>query len=383
MLHCCADVHTREFITLTPPLSILIIPTAHAVHDTSSPRMRSARFDATGSRVSVKFDQPVVFPTGARLTNVQCSKVFINAAQLLGSGAMCELRTTTTLQIVLSSDATLLPSPPSTQMLSLLEGALRSLRDEFVGAVGNVGVAAPTTPKHPVVVTEYQRSIGVCSDLEIDAAMSVAASGGRPLVFHWTVAFFNGTNKIHSPLNASALASVSVTAKEIPHETTTITVTLTLTSIFGTQSRDVIKVERALNQVPLVELSARSLVLRKNAFVVSASGSIPPCENGAGSSAVTPAFTYSWRLMQTGADNDDSLSIQQTRVDVSLKNLSSSTNKQGSGLRFASYALDSCATYRFRCTVGYSSRGKASVSNWQTHDLTVPQGKVVALISGE
>ena len=371
--------------------------------------MRSARFDATGSRVRVTFDQPVRVRGPARSlpANVECSMVFANASRLLGSGAVCELKQATTLVIALSYDATLLPSPPSEgrmegsvshqracapNMLSLLDGELRSLRDKSVGAVGCVGVAAPSNPKRPVAVTVYQRRIGVCDDLVIDAARSVAASGGRRLVFNWAVTFANGTETISSPVTAAVLghaASVTVTTAMMPNAATAIAVNLTLESIFGVQSLTVMRVVWRLDQLPSVELSALASVARHNAFVVSASGSVPPCANG--TSAPRPTLTYSWQLhsapMPTDTDSGDS--EKQTWTVLSLRelldqNLVSYTNTQQSGLRFIPHVLEACTAYQLRCMVGYTAAGGVvSKSNWRTHSLVVPQGKIVALISGE
>ena len=134
--------------------------------------MRTARFDPTGSKVNIVFDQPVVVrdSTPTRLLAVDCSYLFVDSVRLLGADAVCKLRSSTTLQIVLSSGATLLPSVKaqtdvvsaaaaqrnctSTRALSLRDDRVKSARVE---SVSGLGCAQP-----PVAVALYRRRIGVC-----------------------------------------------------------------------------------------------------------------------------------------------------------------------------------------------------------------------------
>ena len=350
--------------------------------------MRSAEYDATGSWVRVTFDQPVAMHSAAqtRVTRVNCASIFADSTQLLGSGAMCKLQNSTTLEIVLSSGATLVPSYSSVgdcseanTTLTLLDGRVRSLSDESVDAVGCVGVAPPSNAKPPVAKYVYQDRIGVCADLNIDAAMSVAASGGRPLEFTWAVEFADRNGPIRSHIDSSILgsaSSVTVMADQIPGAATNILVMLNLRSkLFGTQSATIVRVERALDELPSVEISAQSVSLQQNEFSIETSGSIPACANG----TLTPAFTYSWEMFSSTAQ--DTWTVVDLE-DFMQRDLVSYTNKRESGMRFAAHTLKSCTTYRFKCTVGYSTVGNAEVSNWQTHEVVIQQGEIVALISG-
>ena len=346
--------------------------------------MRSAEYDATGSLVIVTFDRPVAMYSAAqtRVTRGYCASIFADSSELLGSGAICKLRNSTTLQIVLSSSATLKPSssvggdcsePSAT--LTLLESGIRLSREASVSAVGCVGVAPPSNPKLPVAKLVYQDRIGVCADLYIDAAMSVAASGGRPLEFAWAVEFANGNQQIRTDINSSVLgsaSSVTVKSEMIPGTATKISVTLTLRSgLFSTQSETKVHVERALNQLPSVEISAQSVSLQQNAFTIKASGSIPACSTD----TLKSAFTYVWEMFSITAGQD-------TWAVEDLKGLANYTNKRRSGLRFAAHTLHACTTYQFKCTVGYSIGGNNETTNWQTHEVVIQQGEIVALISG-
>ena len=372
--------------------------------------MRAAQFDSTGSKVNVVFDQEVVVhdSEGARLIAVDCSYIFVDAVRLLGADAVCKFPSFTTLQIVLSSDATLMPSVSAKaqtdvfssadaqsncapNMLVLRDDRVKSVRDLKTSGLGCVRVASPSNPQPPVAVPVYQRRIGVCDDLTVRAASSVAASGGRPLEYSWDVAFFNVTGQIHLPASFPSLgkeASATIAKAAMPDGTTSIRVTLQLRSIFSTVTTKVIEVNRVLDRLPTVELNARSSVLQRDKFIAAASGSIPPCE-GDSNAGAEPSFTYSWQLWsaptQSGNTNNDESSLK-TEVDVDglmAKGMVSYTNRRKSGMRFVPHALVSCTTYSFRCTVAYNAGTGSSVSNWQTHELAISQGNVVAIISGE
>ena len=89
-----------------------------AVIEVTPPYMRTAKFDSTGSKVDIVFDQEVeVYDSkdtrqDTPLIAVECSALFVDAVRLLGADAVCNLPSSkkTELQIVLSSGATLLPS---------------------------------------------------------------------------------------------------------------------------------------------------------------------------------------------------------------------------------------------------------------------------------
>ena len=364
--------------------------------------MRTAQFDSTGSKVNVVFDQAVLVRDSerTRLVAVDCSSLFADAVRLLGAGAVCKLPSSKTLQIILSSGAGLLPSvsakeqtdvfsPADAQkncasnMLSLLQNSVKSSIDESVGGLGCVRVAAPSNPQPPIAVPVYQRRIGVCDDVTVHAASSVAASGGRPLTFAWNVAFFNGTEEIHLPDNSPALgdaASATIRKNAMPDAATVIRVTLKLRSIFKMVTTTVIEVKRVLDQLPSVELNAQTSVLKRNSFIMSASGSIPPCANDTKATA-RPSFAYSWQMWSIPTQSGKSRNSQSS-VELVVP-LDVYTNRRQSALRFVPHALASCTTYRLRCTVAYSTGDGSSVSNWQTHDVAVSQGNIVAIISGQ
>ena len=356
-----------------------------------------------GSKVDIAFDQAVVVRDSrrTRLLAVDCSDLFADSARLLGPEAVCKLPSPKTLRVVLSSGATLLPSiartgevSPAAQrncssarVLSLRDGRVKSARDESVSAQGCVRVAAPSNPQPPVAVPLYQRRIGVCDDLSVRAASSVAASGGRPLGFSWAVTFFNGTKKLALPSDFPSLgaaASATVAKRVMPEGATSIRVTLQLRSIFGAVSTTAMEVKRVLDALPAVELSARSSVSKRNGFVVSAAGSIPRCKGG-GKASAEPSFVYSWQLWSLGRSSDAE-SSPGTVVPLGgllQRGLVRYTNRRKSRLRFAPHALSPCTAYRFRCTVAYSAGEDGSVSNWQTHEVAVARGDIVAIISGE
>ena len=183
-----------------------------AVIKVTPPFMRTAQFDSTGSKVNIVFDQEVeVYDSkdtrqdtrqDTPLIAVECSALFVDAVSLLGADAVCSLPSSdkTALQIVLSSGAKLLPSVSAKaqtdvfssadaqsncapNMLSLRDNRVKSAKDKSISGLGCVRVASPSNPRPPVAVPVYQRRIGVCDDLTVRAASSVAASGGRPLEF--------------------------------------------------------------------------------------------------------------------------------------------------------------------------------------------------------
>ena len=365
--------------------------------------MQAAGFDRTGAKVNVIFDQAVVVRDSRRtqLLAVDCSYLFADSTRLLGADAVCKLPSPTTLEIVLSSGATLLPSAhaqessagqskcTSTHLLSLRANRVHAAIDEKVSARGCIGVAAPSNPEPPVAVPLYQGRIGVCDDLTVRAGSSVAASGGRPLQFSWAVTFFNGVNKLALPSDFPSLgtaASTTIAKRDMPEGCTNIRVTLQLRSIFGAVTSTQIQVKRVLDALPVVELNARSSVSKRNALVVAAAGSIPRCKSGDSPSA-QPSFVYSWQMwsLRSGESSDDE-SSPGTVVpleELIEQGVARYTNTRKSSLRFAPHALSPCTAYKFRCTVAYSIGEGASVSNWQTHEVAVSQGNIVAIISGQ
>ena len=393
-----------------------------AVIKVTPPYMRTAKFDSTGSKVDIVFDQEVeVYDSkdtrqDTPLIAVECSALFVDAVSLLGADAVCNLPSSekTKLQIVLSSGAKLLPSVSAEaqtdvfssaeaqrkcapNMLSLRDNRVKSAKDKSISGLGCVRVASPSNPRPPVAVPVYQRRIGVCDDLTVRAASAVAASGGRPLEFSWDVAFFNFTEEIHLPADFPSLGklpSATIAKAVMPNGTSSIRVTLKLRSIFHAETTTVIEVERVLNQLPAVELNARSSVLKRNKFIVAASGSIPPCEGDTNAAGGKPKFKYSWKLssapMQSGKNNNDKSSPKEKvnlagLIDKRIggKRIVRYTNKRESRIRFKPHALASCTTYSFNCTVAYNPGDGSSVSNWQTHEVAISQGNIVAIISGE
>ena len=373
--------------------------------------MRTAQFDATGSNIDIAFDQAVVVHNSEHvtLTVVECSAVFNHANTLLGAGAVCTFPSPTSLQIALSFGATLRQSVAAEAQtevfslvdarksckpnaLSLLRNRVKSARDASVSAVGCVRVAAPSNPQPPIAVAEYQRRIGVCDDLQIRAASSVAASGGRQLVFDWAVAFSNASaDEIQLQSGFPALGNAtSITIKQgvMPQTATVIRVTLKLRSIFNTITSKVIEVKRVLDRLPSVEINSRSSVLKHDMFVVVASGTIPACANGATANAA-PSFVYTWEMWSIAAQAGQTDDSESSREEVvALNSLMQQgavryTDKRKSGLRFISHALSACTRYRFRCNVSYDSGDGKVVTNWHTREVAVTQGKIVAIISGQ
>ena len=174
--------------------------------------MRTAQFDSTGSKVNIVFDQEVQVhdSKGIPLIAVDCSYLFADSVRLLGADAVCKLRSSTTLQIVLSSGATLLPSVKaqtdvvsaaaaqrnytSKRALSLRDDRVKSVRDQSVSGLGCARVAAPSNPQPPVAVTLYRRRIGMCSTVRTysivrDHLVTRLGSAG------WVVAFSNGRHQ--------------------------------------------------------------------------------------------------------------------------------------------------------------------------------------------
>ena len=250
-------------------------------------------------------------------------------------------------------------------------------------------VAAPSNPQCPIAMVEYQDRIGICDDLHVNAASSVAASGGRQLVFEWSVAFFNATMEIPVQVGFPALGnatSITIKKSDVPETATVIRVTLKLRSIFDTVTSKVIEVKRVLAKLPSVEINSRSSVLKKNNFYVIATGGIPSCADG--DNAGAPSLTYSWSVTSTATrdgETDDSQSSGEDVVELDSlmkQKLAHYTNKRESGLRFEANALLSCRTYRFRCTVSYKSGDGSTVNNWDTREVVVKQGEIVAIISG-
>ena len=371
--------------------------------------MRTAQFDATGSKIDVVFDQAVVVYDSEQtpLTAVECSVIFHDAGSLLGAGAVCNFPSPTSLQIALSSGATLRQSVSAeaqtdvfssvdaqtnceSNVLSLVQNSVKSARDNSVSAAGCVRVAAPLNPQPPIAMVEYQRRVGVCDDFQVRAASSVAASGGRQLVFDWNVVFSNATaDEIPLQTGFPALGNTtSITIKKdvMPQTATVIRVTLKLRSIFNRVTSTLIEVNRVLDQLPSVEINARSSVLKQDKFFVIASGSIPPCANSARANAA-PSFRYSWKINATQAvETGDSQSSREEVVALESlikQGLVRYTNKRKSGLRFIAHALSSCTTYKFRCEVSYNSGDGNVVKNWQTREVAVTQGNIVAIISGQ
>ena len=372
----------------------------HAVPQVTPSYMRTAQFDSTGSKINVVFDQALVFT----LTTVECSAIFNDAARLLGAGAVCNFASPTSMQIVLSPGATLRQSVSAkaqkelfssveaqrncrSKVLSLLEDSVKAAADESVSGAGCVRVAGPSNPQPPIAIVEFERRIGICDDLHVNAASSVAASGGRRLVFEWSVAFFNATMEIPVQVGFPALGnatSITIKKSDVPETATAIRVTLKLRSIFDTVTSKVMEVKRALAKLPSVDINSRSSVLKKNNFYVIATGGIPSCADG--DNAGAPSLTYSWSVTSTATrdgETDDSQSSRREPLSSWMKQkLVRYTNKRESGLRFKAYALLSCTTYRFRCTVSYKSGDGSTVNNWDTREVVVKQGKIVAIISG-
>ena len=378
-----------------------------AVLEVTPPYMRTAQFDSMGSKIDVVFDQAVVVhdPDLIPLAAVKCSAIFNDAARLLGAGAVCNFASPTSMQIALSSGATLRQSVSAeaqmevfssddaqkncrSNYLSLLKDIVKAVADESVRGVGCVQVAAPSNPQSPIAMVEYQDRVGVCDDLPVNAASSVAASGGRQLVFEWRVAFFTAAEKVITlaadfPTLGKA-NSITIKKGVMPKMATAIRVELKLRSIFDTVALKVMEVKRVLDQLPSVEINSRNSVLRQNNFLLIASSSIPPCADG--DKAAAPSLTYSWSVTSTATrdgETDDSQSSRREPLSSWMKQkLVRYTNKRESGLRFKAYALLSCRTYRFRCTVSYKSGDGSTVNNWDTREVVVKQGKIVAIISG-
>ena len=180
--------------------------------------------------------------------------------------------------------------------------------------------------------------------------------------------------------------SITIKKGDILETATVIRVTLKLRSIFDMVTSEVMEVKRVFDQLPSVEINSRSSVLKKNNFYVIATGGIPSCADG--DKAAAPSLTYSWSVTSTATrdgETDDGQSSGEDVVELDTlmeQKLVRYTNKRESGLRFKQHVLSSCTTYKFRCDVSYDSGDGNEVTNWQTREVAVKQGKIVAIISG-
>jgi hypothetical protein len=173
-----------------PPATALFIYEPGAPK--AAPTLSSVRFSSTGSSLEVTLSGS---SDRAGLSGVfGCSSL----VQFAGVGSStCSWFSSSLLTVTLDSSATLLPGDAFTLLGSRLKAECvatnRNCTAWAFSAAESVGILGPAKPLLPSVQAAYSGRIGACSELTIDAS-AASGSGGRAMVYRWTVASSTGND---------------------------------------------------------------------------------------------------------------------------------------------------------------------------------------------
>ena len=226
-----------------------------------APELKTTRFIDSGVGLLVKFD---------RATNLAglsgtwpCGRLFNDSASgpagYLGKDPTCIWVDSESVQLTFGcADSAVATAAPGGKLM--LVG--KRLQSTFPGAslyspAQNITLAPAQSPVQPVASISAPEAVGLCDGVFLDAGLS-SGSGGRDMLFNWSVAAARGSevsqllNITHLLAEATQLGSATVT---IPRSAfppkTTLSVSLTVINYLGAHGSTTVQVSKGALPAPL------------------------------------------------------------------------------------------------------------------------------------
>jgi REJ domain len=334
---------------------------------TPAPTLLSAQFLDSGIAVLVTFD----FPTdSAGISDItwSCSQVFTLSSSFPG---ICTWQTTSIVKITLTNT-----TDTSGNKLSI--GDTVTLKEKTVRAFcagtvttcaldpyssGSLIILAPKKAIQPVVVILAPPSIGLCSNLTLDATASFGSAGRTFVSYVWTVKSITNADSsasiIEKYLNSISLSRGIYQPIEIYRELLnpgTYTFALALTNYFNVTRSATVRVDvsddRSAPSITILGSSYRT-VTTSTAFNLPAIATLPTCTTAS-------QALYTWTVKRNGLVTN----LQSTGTDPTVFSLPA-----------YSLSINSTYTFEVQVTVQTSTVSASAI-------VYVTRGEIVAVVTG-
>jgi hypothetical protein len=335
------------------------------------PQLYSVKFSDDGSYVAVAFSGP---------TNKAGMSGSFPCAFLLqfpgSAAALCQWKDASTVWVFLSSSALPLIEvganislPGQNQVRAECGRQSPSVCGSWVTAPAKtVAVAAPSSPKPPVVVLTVPGTINSCTGLPVDLSGS-SGSGGRPWSTPQFTAVSSGGDAAETVLflnrNFTFRAPTLVPASTLMSARGTLLITAHLCNFLGAcaEATKTVAVSTGFGVIPSVTIPGleQRRVSPKDGLLLSSTAYVLSC-NGTRSSS---NLQYQWAVQKDG-------------VSLTAEEFKSDTNDV-TKFRVSPYRLRPSSYYVFTLTVTSKLSGLSSAASVR---VTVPQSALVAQVRG-
>ena len=373
---------------------------------TSATRTTStAIFSTSGDRIIVTFAAHTasqLVQRGNHASQVTCDKLFRNAKTLFGP-ASCTWVKLRTVEVSLGVGATVVPTSrkscrePFSELpdeLVVRPGAVRPTADNDADKRNIcVPVHAPANPERPRIFVQHARQVGICNqNIIFDAGAVRSFCGLRPVRFLWSLRGRSASGA-RLPVQTECIA-LNESVLGIPREalsraTVAVEASLTVVTFLGASSTRTFTTLVNTTAIPDIQIQHSPLVRRRDASEIVAIATLSTCGG-----AVEPSFVFRWylRTMQQQAGGVAALHDDFEWIDVQAANTSTGkyavvkvggllfTDNRRATLSTKPFTWLPCLSYEVKAVVAFASRGKASVSNFQTAAVEQTRGKVHANI---
>ena len=327
-----------------------------------APVMQIAGFNNLGSQLLISFSSPVsVYGTLAGSFN--CSALFSFGGS---SSSNCQFTSTTSLVVLLSSTATVVPGDTlyyRSSRVGLQAVCSNAVADCLRTTAHQVTIAGPALPIRPSVsvVTPALISSSICTKFSVNLAAS-SGSGGRAWAsFSLTVTTSNGANQTYASavLSAYTLTQPSLFQSQLM-STGVYTFQATLCNFLGacgSSSSAVTVIDSSVPTTTIFGASRRSIT-RKDKLVINYDSYVSSCTSLERRTNLVPR----WSLLL----DDNSVAVVGRQIFGSLT--------------VPAYTLSLGGVYTYSLAVSYSL--STLLPQTQSIVVTVVSGDIVASIVG-
>ena len=345
--------------------TVRILPPSNT---TPAPTLLSAQFLDSGIAVLVTFDSPTD-SAGISDMTWSCSNIFTLSSSFPG---ICTWQTTSIVKITLTNTTDTTDNKLSIGDTVRLKG--KTVRAFCAGTVitcaldpyssGSVTILAPKKAISPVVVILAPPSIGLCSNLTLDATASSGSAGRTFISYIWTVK--SATSNIDSTasviekyLNTISLSRGIYQPIEIYRELLnpgTYTFALSLTNYFNVTGSATVRVDvsddRSAPSIIILGSSYRT-VTTSTAFQLPAIATLPTCTTAS-------QALYTWTVKRNGLVTN----LKSTGTDPTVFSLPAYT-----------LSINSTYTFEVQVTVRTSTASASAI-------VYVTRGEIIAVVTG-